>query len=29
MTQRLDLYADSLNEASKFDYKAPVIKDLD
>lgn len=29
MTQRLDLYADSLCEASKFDYKAPIIKDLD
>lgn len=27
MTQRLDVYAESLKEAVKFDYKAPVIKE--
>lgn len=27
MTQRLDLYAKSLNEAVKADYKAPIIKE--
>ena len=27
MTQRLDLYAKSLNEVVKVDYKAPVLKE--